>query len=147
MPPKVIKRGAKRRKKSEAPPPTPEVQRPWNHILIDVELCYKLARIQCTIPEICDIAGVSNGSFYNYCKAHPEFAKELKKARADGKVSLRRQLYIQAMKPKPDSRILVHVSKAILNNQETEKVDVTSKGKQLPASFTVSIGAAEPKKD
>ena len=59
---------------------------------------------------------------------------------AQGSTSLRRATFRHALAG--DSRVLVHMSKAILKNVEVERQEFTGKGgAELPTSFTLAVPA------
>ena len=91
---------------------------------IDGEQVYKLAKLGCTQEEIAD-----------FFSCHPDtirdrFSSEMRCARADWKISLRRAQTIRAIKDRSDT-MLKHLGASYLD--QTERMDIVTDGKPIAA--------------
>lgn len=88
---------------------------------IDLELCEKLANIQCTMAEIAEIVGVHESTL----SRNEEFRKIYKRARERGKASLRRLQWKAAERGKV--AILIWLGKQYLG-QRDDPIDEDADG-------------------
>jgi hypothetical protein len=87
------------------------------------ELAIELAGIHCTNEEMAHILGCHIDTFYVKLKEDPSFSDALKKARADGKASLRRLQFKEA--EKGNAAVLIWLGKNQLGQRD--KLDIESK--------------------
>jgi predicted DNA-binding protein (UPF0251 family) len=83
----------------------------------------RLRQVGSNMTEIADRLMVSRATLYNILDRNPKFADSLVKAKAGFKTSLRSKLAELALAG--DTKILIHLSRSVLKNVESQKIEAT----------------------
>lgn len=113
-------------------------------IEIDWEQVEKMAHIQCTQKEICNILGISEDTILRRCqeKYGITFAEYLDQKSAGGKMSLRRKQYTTAMAG--NVTMLIWLGKQYLAQKDKLDQDVTTDGKPVQIIYQNENSTSSP---
>ena len=87
--------------------------------VIDYNQVEKLARMFCTLNEICDVLGYAKTT----CLKQPGFREAFKRGRETGKCSLRRAQYLKATKQR-DSTMQIWLGKNVLGQRDNVQTEI-----------------------
>ena len=92
-------------------------------VLTDAQIqeAINLRQVGSNMEEIADRLEISRSTLYNILDRNPKLAASLTKAKAGFKTSLRRKLVEKALEG--DTKVLVHMSRSILKNIESQKIE------------------------
>ena len=101
---------------------------------IDGDTVRKLAKLGCNQDEIADFFGVTQSVISE------RFRSDFHLGCAESKISIRRMQFKRAMQG--SDRMLIHLGKVYLG--QTDRLDVTSKGKPLMITIKARLSRATP---
>lgn len=128
---------ATKRKAKKRPTGRPRIE-------IDADLVCKLAKIHCTYEEIGAIVGCSHDTLERRLREDPEFRARVERAYAEGKASVRREMWRSALDG-GDTKMLIWLSKNHLGMRDRIESETHVTGD--PVIVQIPTNGREPDED